>query len=145
MVMNLVSSRLSRTSVLLCLAGLLAGCQTKPEIVPSKGPRVATTVDQVKIYEKAPKKYERLGLVTATRAEGGKWDEKGDANAAFDAMLKKAAALGANGLLIDAEPGQFQRRVTAGYHGTFYQVPVRGKPGASAEGLAQAIWVHKEW
>ena len=88
-----------------CALGLLlplGGCASKPEIVPSSGPRTPTSASQVKIYEKQPKKYEMLGTVTVTREEGAKWDEKGDANAAFDTAKSKAAALGANGLLLAA-------------------------------------------
>ena len=120
-----------------------AGCASKPEIVPSSGPRAATSAAQVKLYDKQPKKYELLGTVTVTRAEGAKWDEKGDANAAFDTAKSKAAALGANGLLMRAEAGEYTYHATAGYHGTFYQVPVRGKAGA-AIGVMQAIYVLEE-
>src|SRR5687768_8951641 len=104
------------------------GCASEPEIVPSMGARTPTSLEQVKVYDKAPKKYEILGKVTVTREEGAKWDERGNANAAFDNARAKAAALGANGLLVHAEPGEFQARATAGYHGKFYQVPVRGQP-----------------
>ena len=129
-----------------CAVGVLlplGGCASKPEIVPSSGPRTPTSAMQVKIYEKAPKKYEMLGTVTVTREEGARWDEKGDANAAFDTAKSKAAALGANGLLLSAAAGEFEYRATAGYHGKFYQVPVRGRQGA-AVGVMQAIYVLEE-
>ena len=96
-----------------------AGCASEPKVVPSQGPRQPTTVEQVKIYDKAPQKYEVLGKVTVNRAEGAMWDNRAEANAAFDNARKKAAALGANGLLVHAEPGEFNARVNAGYHGTF--------------------------
>jgi hypothetical protein len=118
-----------------------AGCASEPKVVPSQGPRQPTTAEQVKIYEKAPQKYEMLGKVTVNRAEGAKWDNKAEANAAFDNARKKAAALGANGLLVHAEPGEFNARVNAGYHGTYYQVPVQGNPPV---GLFQAIYVLEE-
>jgi hypothetical protein len=132
---------MSRQLSFLSVFVLLAGCATKPEIVPSSGPRAATTPNEVAFYDKAPKKYELLGTVTVNKAEGAAWDERGDANAAFDALKAKAAALGANGLLLSANPGEFDRRATVGYHGTFYQVPVRGMPGV---GVAQAIYVLKK-
>jgi hypothetical protein len=135
---------LSRVAPVILLLASLVGCASGPEIVPSKGPRPASSAAQVKIYEKAPAKYEMLGTVTTSRAEGAMWDERGNADAGFDSMLSKAAALGANGLLLKADEGQYDRRVTAGYHGKFYQVPVRGKPGASSIATAQAIYMLKE-
>jgi hypothetical protein len=121
----------------------LGGCASKPEVVPSSGARQPTSAGQVKIYGKQPQKYEMLGTVTVTREEGARWDEKGDANAAFDAAKAKAAALGANGLLLSAAAGEYQYHATAGYHGKFYQVPVRGRQGA-AVGVMQAIYVLEE-
>jgi hypothetical protein len=129
-----------------CAVGVLlplGGCASKPEVVPSSGTRTPTSAMQVKLYEKPPKKYEILGTVTVTREEGARWDEKGDANAAFDTAKTKAAALGANGLLMAAQSGEYQYNATAGYHGKFYQVPVRGKQGA-AVGVMQAIYVLEE-
>jgi hypothetical protein len=146
-------NRVSRLSVgglgfSFALAALLvigggSGCASKPEVVASSGPRPPTSATQVKIYEKQPKKYEMLGTVTVTRAEGAKWDERGDANAAFDTAKSKAAALGANGLLLSAAPGEHEYHATAGYNGKFYQVPVRGGKGA-AIGVMQAIYVLEE-
>src|SRR5688572_30225632 len=121
------------------LVGVSGGGCAKPEVVATT-PHEATLPEKVRIYQKPPaKKYELLGIVTATRAEGARWDDRGDANMAFDTMLKKAAAKGANGLLMEAEG--HTARVTAGYHGEFYQVPVRGNP---PEGMAQAIYIHHD-
>jgi hypothetical protein len=119
------------------------GCASEPTVVPSSGPRPPSSAAQVRIFEKEPERYELLGTVTVTRAEGAKWDQRGNADAAFDAALAKAAALGANGLLLSAKPGESDYHATAGYHGKFYQVPVRGKQG-DAVGVMQAIYVLKE-
>ena len=127
--------------VVLCVASLIFGCQSTPEVVPSSGPRPPTSAGMVKIYEKAPKKYERLGNVTVSRAEGARTDNRGNAEVAFDTALGKAAALGANGLLLEATPGETTARATAGYRGTFYQVPFRGNPPTA---VFQAIYVLKE-
>jgi hypothetical protein len=125
-------------ALLILFAG---GCASKPEVVPSSGPRPPTSAQNVKIFEKAPARYEMLGKVTVTRAEGAKWDEHGDANAAFDNAKAKAAALGANGLLLAANAGEYDARATAGYHGKFYQVPIKGRPPV---GMFQAIYVLEE-
>jgi opacity protein-like surface antigen len=135
-------SSLSRALWAVLAALLLSACSSS-EVVPSSGPRSPTTAEQVKIYQKAPKKYEKLGVVTVSRAEGATWDERGDATAGFDILKRKAAALGANGLLLTVPEGGEEKRATAGYHGTYYQVPVKG-PRGSVEGLAQAIYVLEE-
>jgi hypothetical protein len=139
------ASQFRSVALAYCVAGALlvgvggAGC-AKPEIVDATS-HEATLPAQVKIYQKPPaKKYEILGIVTANRAEGAKWDNRGDANMAFDTMLKKAADKGANGLLLEAT-GESTGRVTAGYHGQDYEVPIRGNP---PEGMAKAIYVREE-
>lgn len=134
----------SQFAPVLLLVASVAGCSSDSRIVPSKGSRPATSAAQVRIYERPPAKYELLGAVTASRSEGARWDERGNADAGFDSMIAKAASLGANGLLLKADEGQYDRRVAAGYHGKFYQVPVRGKPGASSVVTTQAIYVLEE-
>lgn len=130
-------------ALLLLTALFLSACSSQPEVVPSSGPRSPTSADQVKIYQKAPNRYENLGVVTVSRAEGATWDERGDATVGFDILKRKAAALGANGLLLTVPEGGEEKRVNAGYHGEFYQVPIKG-PRGSVEGVGQAIYVLEE-
>ena len=136
-------TRSSRQALWAILAAVLLSACSSSEVVPSSGPRSPALAEQVKIYQKAPKRYENLGVVSVTRAEGATWDERGDATAGFDILKRKAAALGANGLLLTVPEGGEEKRATAGYYGTYYQVPVKG-PRGSVEGLAQAIYVLEE-
>ncbi len=114
-------------------------CSCGPEVVPSSGPRQATVPDAVKIYQEKPSKYEDLGLLTLAITPDLAWDRNGDANAAFDRMKEQAAALGANGLLLDVDHSHYDILTQAGYHAKFYQVPMRNKTA-----FAEAIFVHKE-
>ena len=116
------------------------GC-AKSEVVRSTGPHTPTTPEQVKIYPKAPKKYEVLGTVTVPIGGDVRWDDRGDADAGFERLKAEAAKLGANGLLLEAPPGASEARVLAGYKGTYYQVPVKLNPRTA---VAQAIWVVEE-
>ena len=153
---------------LFLLAVIVSGCSSGPEILPSSGPHPATSPDQVKLFQKAPKQYEQLGMVSVSADEGARWDERGDATVGFDILKRKAAALGANGLLLahddsgtagagaggtsgtggsrgtgstgDSADGA-RRLILAGYHGEYYQIPVADNP---KRGFAQAIFVHKE-
>ncbi|MGE5610944.1 MAG: hypothetical protein ACM359_16965 [Bacillota bacterium] len=122
------------------VAFVLAGCASH-EVVSSSGPRPPTTPDQVTLYQKHPKRYEQLQLVTLPITPEMKWNERGDANAAFDALKAQAAAVGANGLLLIVNPGEYEYLVTAGYHGTFYQLPMRRDPKAA---VVQAVFVLKK-
>jgi hypothetical protein len=47
------------------VVALVSGCASKPQVVPSSGPREATTAAQVKIHSNAPKKYEVLGTLNS--------------------------------------------------------------------------------
>jgi hypothetical protein len=147
-----VNTRKTRTSacvgvvLAVALAALPAaggGCSTKPQVLPSSGRRNPAPPDSVTIYQKQPKKYELLGEVTASREEGARWDDQGNANAGFDTLKQKAALLGANGLLLDPEVIPHERRAQSGYHDHFYRVGVRGTPG-NATAVGQAIYVHEQ-
>jgi hypothetical protein len=119
-------------------AALLIGCASKPEVVPSTGPRPATRADMVEIYPKPPAKYERLGMISIPVTEELRWDNRGDANLAFERLKSEAAKRGANGLLLQVEADQYDRRTLAGYKGTMYEVPMKGTPRTA---MAEAIWV----
>jgi len=116
----------------------LSGCGSTVMPPTSHDP---TSPDQVKIYQKAPNKYEGLGTVTVPIGADVRWDEKGDADAGFQKLRAAAAERGANGLLLTAPDGATNAVVTAGYKGTYYQVPVQMNPKGA---VAQAIWVVKE-
>jgi len=116
-----------------------AGCAS--EVVPTTGPHAPTSASNIKIYQKAPQKYEKLGLVTVSAEEGAKFDKSGNADVGFNRLKQKASALGANGLLLALDPNQFDRQATAGYQGEFYEVGIKGQPPV---GVAEAIFVHKE-
>ena len=125
-------------TVLSMAAVILTGCAS--EVVQPTGPRNPTTPDQVKIYQKAPKRYELIGSVEVPVGGDVRWDSRGEANAGFDKLKAAAAARGANGLLLEGDDPQMTR-VVAGYHGTWYQVPVRAKPDTA---VGKAIYVIKE-
>jgi len=124
------------------VASAVGGC-AKSQVVPSAGPREATTPAQVKIYEKAPKKYEVLGALNVPISGDVRWDARGDADAGFERLRTDAAALGANGVLLQAPAGAADTLVLAGDKGVYYQVPMQTKTNPRAA-VAQAIWVLPE-
>src|SRR5437763_1226387 len=85
----------------LVLLSAANGCA--PQIVTPTGPHSPTTPDAVYIYQKQPQKYEVLGVVTVPLGGAVRMDDQGDATAGFVELKKQAAALGANGLLLDGD------------------------------------------
>lgn len=129
-----------RTALIaVALSVCLAGCAS--EVVPTTSHQ-PTDPSQVKIYQKAPAKYEELGEISVPVAGNARWDDKGDANAGFDRLRAEAAARGANGILLDPDSVNAQFEVTAGDRGQFYNVPMRSTPNRAA--VAEAIYVHEE-
>jgi hypothetical protein len=124
--------------VLLIVAG---GCSS-PEVLPTSGPHPALSATEVQLYQKQPGRYEKLADLAITITPEMRWDERGDANACFEQLKAKAAAVGANGVLLVTGKSQYDYLATAGYKGTFYQVPVRG--GQPRIVVAEAIYMIKE-
>jgi hypothetical protein len=124
-------------AALIGCAALLAGCSS-PEVLPASGPHPVTLPVQVIIYQKQPMKYELLGTVNVPVTAEMKWDDRGDSTAGFEALQAKAAALGANGVLLMADHSLYDIEIGAGYKGTYYLVPVKKEPRTA---IAQAIFV----
>lgn len=122
-----------------CLVCLVSGCASKP--LPSSGPREPIPAGQVKFYQKYPKQCEQVRMIKLVLTPEMKWDERADANAAFEALKPLAAAAGANGIVLKAPAGEYEYLVTAGYRGTFYQVPMLGQPKTI---VAEAVFVLEE-
>ena len=125
---------------LVLVPGLLFLASCGSHIVPAQS-HAPTTPDQVKIYQNAPSKYEILDTVSLVITPDMTWDQSGNANTGFDQLKQKAAALGANGLLLDQHTPTATYQVQAGYSGTFYNVPMHLDPKTA---VAEAIFVLKE-
>lgn len=138
--MSLINRMFSVAAVMVCMfvvAGL-SGCG--PQVVPASQ-HAPTSPNEVKFFQKQPAKYEELGMITVPVTAEMKWNEKGDCTPAFEALKTKAAAKGANGVLLIAQPGSFDVLATAGYKGAWYQVPVKREPKTL---VVQAIYVINE-
>ena len=127
------------TLMALSCAAFLAGCA--PEVLPPSGTHPIALPAQVKIYQKQPAKYELLGTINVPVTAAMKWDDRGDSTAGFEALQAKAAAMGANGVLLKADQGLYDIEIGAGFKGTYYLVPLKKEPRTA---MAQAIFVLKE-
>lgn len=129
--------------ILSCMVVALfsSGCASKSEVITPTAQRAPTSPDAVQIYEKQPKKYELLGVVKVPVGGEVRWDQRGHAQAGFAQLKQQAAALGANGLLLQVPEDQSEFTVLAGDGERFYQIPMKKDPRTA---LAQAIFVIEE-
>src|SRR6185312_17181827 len=114
----MTKSRPGTKLMLALLFGMALAC-CSPEVLPPSGPHPALDSDQVKIFQKPPAKYELLGTIKVPVTPEMKWDERGDSTPGFDALKARAAAMGANGILLNIPQNQFDTHVGVGYKGTY--------------------------
>ena len=84
-------------AIALAVAAVLAGCTT-PSAVIVGTPRPALAVEAVRVYDTAPPGAEVIARISAV---GQGLTYNGAAQNALAVLKKRAAALGANGLVID--------------------------------------------
>jgi hypothetical protein len=121
----------------------LTACSSNP-VVPTTGVHPPTTPDQVQLFDRygPPKKYEILGTVSLVITPALRWDDRGDANAAFTQLIQQAAALGANGIYFNGKIPEATVVGMAGYHGIMYEVPIQIDPTTqSRTAIGTAVWV----
>ncbi len=133
--------RIRFTALSIALVLLAGGCASEPKVLPPT-PHAATPADAIKVVAERPSEYELLGTVSIEITPDLKWDERGNANKAFELLKKGAAATGANTLLLWAPPDKANGLATAGYNGKFYQVPIQAA-GGKRQAVAQAIFVNE--
>lgn len=76
---------------------LLAGCAGVSRVMLA-APRPAIAVEQVRVYQVPPKRYEEIARLDASSAIG--FGTQGQANAAINRLRREAAKLGADGVLL---------------------------------------------
>ena len=127
-------------SLLVLSLFFVAGCSSGPKVRPAES-HPPLTKENVKISQQEPLDYEVLGTITQPVAPDAKWDDKGEATPGFERLMTAAGAMGANGILLKADPGTTDLVVGAGYKGKFYHVPLKTNP---RQAVVKAIFVHVE-
>ena len=85
-------------SLLLVTAVLLAGCATSSVVVGKVRPAIAPTM--VKVYLRAPAKFEEIALLQTSSQSSWAFSEQGKMDAVMLNMKEEAAKMGANGVLL---------------------------------------------
>jgi hypothetical protein len=117
----------------------LAACG--PQVLPPSGPHAVTDPDRILLYQQEPSKYELLGEIAMPVTPDMRFDEHGDSTVGFEALKARAAAMGANGVLLLDKSNKHDYLVGVGYRGMYYQVPMRADPKSV---VANAIYVPQE-
>jgi hypothetical protein len=84
--------------LLLTAVALLSGCATSSVLVGKVRPAIAAT--SVKVYLRAPAKYEEIALLQTSSQSSWAFSEQGKMDAVMMNMKEEAAKLGANGVLL---------------------------------------------
>lgn len=130
--------RLIAASAAVCALLALAACTTSNALMTGQA-RPPVSVESVRILTRAPAEYDTIAILSATSTASTSRD--GSRVKAIEELRAKAAALGANGLLLagfSSDSGGTGVLVPAGRAGVFV-----GTPGVMAEVQAEAIWIRQ--
>jgi hypothetical protein len=109
-----------RLSLLVCILAI-GGCVYIDGSTLVTGPtRTALDPTEVKLYLDAPSDYEIIGVVSAT---GNGWTEQESQDLAIEELKKRAANVGANGILLTITGEQTPGTVGAISQGHFSVIP----------------------
>ena len=100
--------------VLLSGIGTVAGCASPSSAVVVGKVRSPISPDQVKLYLRAPKKFEEIAVIESTSMYSWAVTEQGKMDSVLATMKAEAARLGANGILIQSTGTQQAGSVATG-------------------------------
>ena len=112
------SKFLRALSVLLfcALPLLLVACASSAVLVGTARPAISP--EQVKIYLRAPKKYEEVALLEASSKASFSISDQGKMNVVIERLKAEAAKLGANGILLQGTGNEVVGSVGTGVANT---------------------------
>jgi hypothetical protein len=134
-----------RTAVVILLCAAMSGCASIHSTMIG-APRPAIAVEQVRVFQVPPKRYEEIARLDASSAIG--FGTQGQANAAINRLRREAAKYGADGVLllgVDTYAPPVSMGVGAGSYGHHGGASVGfGIPTAQKHAAGVAIHVIEE-
>lgn len=126
--------RLLFSSLLLCL---LAACQSSHVLVGTKRPPIDPS--QVQLYLQPPAQFEQVAMLEASSAASGAFTRQQKTDKVITRLKAEAAALGANGILMQGMGDEYAGSVGTGNvyfsgntaFGTGFSAPVFNKAGTA--------------
>ena len=101
-----------RLSLGLLAALLLSGCASSHVLVGQA--RAPISAEEVTLYIEPPARYETIALLEASNRGKMNWTEQGRTNTVIWRLKEEAAALGANGIIIQGMGHQYAGSVGSG-------------------------------
>ena len=92
---------LSRLAVAFTAMMLLCGCGSTHTIMVGQA-RPATTPDAVRVYDIAPRHFQRIAIINSSSGPTWAFTTRGQLDDAIAKLKEEAAKVGANGILIEA-------------------------------------------
>jgi hypothetical protein len=90
-----------RTLPLAGLIFMLAACATSSQVITGQ-PRPAIDPADVRVYSKAPPEYEEIAILEASSRSSFSFGDQAKTEAMIRRLKERAAALGANGVLLQS-------------------------------------------
>jgi hypothetical protein len=115
---------MKRLSLLVCILAIGGCAYVDGSTLVTGTTRTALDPAEVKLYLDAPTDYEIVGVVSAT---GNGWTEQESQDLAIEELKKRAANVGANGILLTITGEQAPGVVGAISQGHFSVIPVKAK------------------
>ncbi len=124
---------------------MLSGCTSSSHVLLG-ATRPALSIGQVIIYSKPPANYEKIAILHSSSRNSWRFSEQGKMDQALLRLKEEAAALGANGILIEATGDEHSGYISTGSgnysSGSSFGVSV-GMPLMHKTAQGVAIWVEK--
>jgi hypothetical protein len=98
---------------------LLAACATSSHVIVGKV-RPPITPDQVKLYTQPPAKYEEVAILEANSRRSFSFGDQGKTDKVIERLKAQAAALGANGVLLQEMGDRYAGSVGTGFGSTSF-------------------------
>jgi len=117
-------------------SAMLAGCASSHVLIGQARPAISP--EQVKLYVRAPAKYEEIAILEASSKASWAISDQGKMNKVIERLKEEAAELGANGVMLTGAGDQYAGAVNSGSataaggyaYGTGVAVPVIHKAGS---------------
>ena len=123
---------------------IIIGCSASSHIVVGQA-RPAISPTKVKLYNKAPEKYDEIAIIDSSSKNSWAVTDQGKVDVAIERLKEEAASLGANGILIqltgDISTGSVSTGSATGYGNSAYGYGISSSVlHKAAKGLAIYVY-----
>ena len=123
---------------------IIIGCSASSHIVVGQT-RPATSPTTVRLYSKAPEKYDEIAIIDSSSKNSWAVTDQGKVDVAIERLKEEAASLGANGILIqltgDISTGSVSTGSATGYGNSAYGYGISSSVlHKAAKGLAIYVY-----